>query len=618
MGRWNWILMAVIVGLGACGPEPLAPSEEFPVTLDQEPLPSHRAPGTPPLEPSTNEPPPSPPEAQPVPPAPRPPESQPVPPDEGLPQEEDSSGNRPMEFPTVQTRVPVFELHIAPEDLAWLEANPHSDESVPVVVVHEGQRATGQIRYRGASTRTVPQKSFKIELDKGYEFADRDKFELLAQWFDSGKLTEKFAVDLFVALGLQVPRARYVRVSINGQPNGLYLDMEHVGKDYLKHHNLERTASIYRCGARNGELTLQRGSHQDDFEKKTNEETGTADLEAFLAWVNRSDDGEFEAKVERHVDIEAYLGNLAADMLISNNIIEDARGYWVHELVKDRWQYTPWDLNNALMLHWRTWAPEDPPISNRWPQSFSLYDPWVQRIYELRLGERPTQRPTWSVLNTRIWDRPALRSRLLAKLEAALSGPFTEEKANAHIDALWNLVAPELAQDPYVSQAHVARTRAFIKQYVRERRAYLQKTLNALRAHGSGPLAIYEVNAGSSGYVELVNRGTTPISLAGYELTSDLRNVSRHRLPALTLAPGQRLRLIADGNTAAGPTHLSFTLSRQGGEVGLFNGNLKSDSGQTRVYTPEDIIYFGPLPRGTVYGRKAPQSEDFERRPWVR
>jgi spore coat protein H len=394
--------------------------------------------------------------------------------------------------------------------------------------------------------------------------------------------------------------------------------MEHVGKDYLKHHGLEKGASIYRCGARNCELTPQRGAHQDDFEKKTNETTGTADLEAFLSWVNRSDDADFEAKLERAVDVEAYLGNLAADMIISNNIVEDSRSYWVHELGKDRWQYTPWDLNNALMLHWRTWEPEDPPITNRSAQSFSLYDPWVQRIYELRLNERATQRPTWSVLNTRIWDRPALRARMLAKLEAALAGPFTEAKANAHIDALWALVGPELARDPYASAAHVARARDFLKQYVRERRAFLLRTLNELRAHGSGPLVIHEVNAGSSGYVELANRGTTAISLEGYELTSDLRNVSRHRLPAFTLAAGERLRLIADGNTAAGPTHLSFTLSRQGGEVGLFNGNRKSDTGQTRVYAPEDIVYFGPLPRGTVYGRKTPQSEDFERRPWIR
>jgi spore coat protein H len=61
--------------------------------------------------------------------------------------------------------------------------------------------------------------------------------------------------------------------------------------------------------------------------------------------------------------------------------------------------------------------------------------------------------------------------------------------------------------------------------------------------------------------------------------------------------------------------HLPFTLSRSGGEVGLFDGRRLSDSGRLLLYNPVDAIYFGPLPYGTVYGRKTPQSEDFERRP---
>jgi spore coat protein H len=486
---------------------------------------------------------------------------------------------------------------------------------VPVVVVLDGVEAPGTARYRGASTRTLPQKSFKIELDPGYEFEDRDHFNLLASWYDSGKLTEKFAVDLSTALGLPVPRARYVRVSINGQHAGLYLDMEHVGKDFLKHHGMERSASIYRCGHRNCELTLQPGSYQGDFEKKTNEDTGRADLDAFLAWVNRSDDADFEAKLERAVDLESYLGTLAVDVLISNNILEDSRSYWIHEHLRDRWQYVPWDLNNSQMLFWRTWLPEYPPITNRWPQAFTAYDPWVQRLYEARVVERPAQRPTWSVLNTRIWDRPALRTRLLAKVEAALAGPFSEAKANAHIDALWAVVEPELARDPHASPEHMAKARSFLKQYVRERAAFLRSVMGTLKAHGSGALVVREVNAGSAGYVELYNRGDAPVSLEGYELTNDLRATTRHALPALTLEPGQSVRFLADGNTVAGPMHLPFTLSRQGGEVGLFDGKQLSDAGLRRVYSPVDALYYGPLPSGTVYGRKTPGGEDFERRP---
>jgi spore coat protein H len=515
----------------------------------------------------------------------------------------------------VQTHVPTYRLHIAPADLQRLEANPSSDAMVPVVVELDGQSARGLIRYRGASTRTLPQKSYKIELDPGEELEDRDHFHLLAQYNDSGKLTEKFAVDLFRAMGLPVPDARYVRVNLNGEHQGLYVDMEHVGKDFLKHHRMERDASVYRCGHRNCELTLQPGPYQTDFEKKTNEELGREDLDAFLLWVNRSDDADFEARLATRVDVEAYLGNLVGDALISNAVVEDSRSYWIRERGTDRWTYVPWDLNNARMLFWRTWETHYPPITRQWPMPFTAYDPFVQNMWEGRVAERSDQRPTWSVLATRVWDRPALRARVLAKLEAALTkGPFTEARANAHIDALWKVVGPELRQDPYASEPHVRVAPDFLKQYVRERRAYLLEVLDAMRAHGGGSLVIREVSAGGGGYVELHNRGSQSVDLGRYTVTNNLRVPLLHRLEAgLSLAPGQSLRLPADGTSE--PGHLPFTLSREGGEVGLFDATRTSAKGKPLMYGPDDALWYGALPSGTVYGRKTPDSEDLERRP---
>lgn len=607
MGRWGWLLGLSVAGLVACGPETQMPPGENPGGVGTDPLPSvpDAGPGdsgvpdvgNPPVQPDVG----------------TPDAGTPGTPDAGTPPD---AGPQWGQYPPVQTRVPVYELQIAQADLDRLNADPTADTEVPVVVVLDGVSTRGMVRYRGASTRTLPQKSFKIELDSGYELEDRDHFELLAEWFDSAKLTEKFAVDLYTAMGLPVPRARYVRVRLNGQDNGLYVDMEHVGKDYLKHHALERNASIYRCGARNCELTLRYNSaYQQDFEKKTNESASWDDLNQLLTRMNLTDDADFETKVDRYLNIEAYLGNLAADALISNNIIEDSRSYWVHEHTKDRWEYVPWDLNNAQMLFWRTWNADDPPITNRWPQAFTAYDPWVQRIYEERVVDRPGQRPTWNVINTRIWDRPALRARLLNKLEAALAGPFSEAKANAHIDALWAVVEPQLATDPYVSREHVSRARSFLKKYVRNRATFLRDMIATLRAHGSGPLVIREINAGSAGYIELANRGTLPLTLEGYELTNDLRATTRYRLPTVNLGVGQTVRFLATGNTALGPMHLPFTLSRSGGEVGLFDGKHLAANGKPLVYAPVDALYYGPIPYGTVYGRKTPQSEDFERRP---
>src|SRR3712207_8283673 len=64
-------------------------------------------------------------------------------------------------------------------------------------------------------------------------------------------------------------------------------------------------ASIYRCGGRNCELTLQTGPYQSNFEKKTNEDTGWEDLRAFLTVVNRSEDAQLERSEEHTSELQS-------------------------------------------------------------------------------------------------------------------------------------------------------------------------------------------------------------------------------------------------------------------------------------------------------------------------
>jgi spore coat protein H len=159
---------------------------------------------------------------------------------------------------------------------------------------------------------------------------------------------------------------------------------------------------------------------------------------------------------------------------------------------------------------------------------------------------------------------------------------------------------------------------AFLKKYIHERREYLERTMEQLKAHGSGPLVIREVAAGGVGYVELHNRGDVALDLGRYAVTNDLRSPLLHRLPAgWTLAPNQSLRFPTDG--CPEPGHLPFTLSEQGGEVGVFDATRMSSSKAPKplMYGPEDAVWFGPLPADTVYGRTSSDSEDFERRPYV-
>ena len=77
-------------------------------------------------------------------------------------------GGRRGEPPAPEPRLRGVDLTLAPEDLAALEANPYWDVMYPARVEIDGRAARGVARFRGASARTRPQKSWRIDLDPGY------------------------------------------------------------------------------------------------------------------------------------------------------------------------------------------------------------------------------------------------------------------------------------------------------------------------------------------------------------------------------------------------------------------------------------------------------------------
>ncbi len=98
-------------------------------------------------------------------------------------------------------------------------------------------------------------------------------------------------------------------------------------------------------------------------------------------------------------------------------------------------------------------------------------------------------------------------------------------------------------------------------------------------------------------WIELYNKGTTTVDLAGKFLTDDLNDPNKYVIPAgITIDPGEHLLFWADEDGSQGPTHANFQLSQGGEAIGLFdsyaNGNL-----------PLSVITFGMQTTDISYGR---------------
>src|SRR5690606_2099049 len=131
------------------------------------------------------------------------------------------------------------------------------------------------------------------------------KLNLLSEWKDHTMMVEKLGYDLLAAMHVPAPRAKYVRLTVNGQYLGVHLDLERVDKDFVRNHEFpDKDPDIYRCGRKDCEMKLWREEFQQEMEKKTNELQVNGRLDAFLCAVNAAPESELVEVLEERLELE--------------------------------------------------------------------------------------------------------------------------------------------------------------------------------------------------------------------------------------------------------------------------------------------------------------------------
>jgi len=148
------------------------------------------------------------------------------------------------------------------------------------------------------------------------------------------------------------------------------------------------------------------------------------------------------------------------------------------------------------------------------------------------------------------------------------------------------LVAPYMRNAPHTDTAQFDDAPRYMRRYVEKRTRFLRQQVATWRAWRPG-LVLQTVNA-QQGWVELRNLGPQKVSTSGLVLTTNLRTARKRNVPALTLQPGQTVRLTQ--------AELGVKLAPKG-TVGLFDGKS--------VVGVLDVLFYGELPSGKVYARSA-------------
>jgi len=366
------------------------------------------------------------------------------------------------------SKLPLYELKMDPKDLWAMERNPGSDNMHPATFVAEGtDYGYVRVRFRGEWARSWPKKPIKIFFNRDKLFHGHRSVNLNSAWRDPAFVRETFAYHVYAACGVPASRSRMVRLNVNGQFHGLYVEVEQVDDTLLRRFNL-RGATLFKATSDNNQAD-ERDFSSDTalaahYTNETDKDEGLGELRRFCQEVARATNHlDF---FTRRVDLEKYINYLAATVLVQHWDGFNKNHYLVHDRNgSGKWFVLPWDLDRTLGDHWN--------------RSFDRAN------LSILLGTRQLPSVTgWNRLQDRFLSEPTLRARFLDRLADLLEKEFTPAKLFPDLDRLESELGLDAALDrrrwPGPNEdLHTGI--AGVKSFIERRRAFLLAELKTLR-----------------------------------------------------------------------------------------------------------------------------------------
>ena len=353
-----------------------------------------------------------------------------------------------------------------------LERGAYSNETVPGVFVYDGQTYEGvKVRYRGAWARSWPKKPLKIFFQRDKPFEGQHCLNLNSCWRDPALVREYLAYHIYNAAGVPSPRARMVRLNVNGQFRGLYVQVEQPDQAFVRRLNF-KGASVYKADSRSNQADERDlGSEEafrGNYEKQTKKQESYQELQNFCAELERATD--VMDFFTRRVDVDKYVNYLAATALTQNWDGFNKNHYLVFDgQGSHKWFAVPWDLDRTLGDHW-SWSFDETELP-----------PW--------LGTRQAPGVTgWNRLQDRFLSEPKLRAKLADRLEQLLQTEFTPDKLFPILDQLQADLGPDAILDQRRWPGPNREMRPGmeqLKRFIEKRRAYLLSQIPTLRKEGA-------------------------------------------------------------------------------------------------------------------------------------
>ncbi|MEW5845347.1 MAG: CotH kinase family protein [Bacteroidota bacterium] len=296
-------------------------------------------------------------------------------------------------------------------------------------------------RLRGNTSRYAKKKSFKVSFntfEPGKKLKGIEKLNLNGEHNDPSIIRSKLVWDLMNGIGLPAPRANHVRLYINNQYYGLYINVEHIDENFVKTRFGNNNGNLYKClypadltyrsADPNAYKFVQNGYRVYDLKTNTEQDNYT-DIAQLIDVVNRTPVSELPAKLEPIFDVNNFLKYLAAEALTGNwdGYSYNRNNFYLYKnTITGRFEFIPYDADNTFGIDWFNidWATRS---VNSWASSQA----------------RP--------LTKNILAVDAYRKRYYFYLKQLINGLFSTNTIQSKALALRSKIETYAASDPYRS-----------------------------------------------------------------------------------------------------------------------------------------------------------------------
>lgn len=347
--------------------------------------------------------------------------------------------------------LPVRSIQMNDDDLQDIKEHAWNHLFKPAQLQREGQTYGAHIGLRGGHTRNYSKKSYEVRMDNGRTL------HWNAEYDDPSMMRNALSFYYFNQIGVPSPETTHFWLILNGEPQGVYLEIEAVDEKFFEKRGIHYRSLVYAVND-SADFSLtdpiskdKKPSLFDGYEIKLGKTGTKSRLVSFVRNLNRMSGRNLSLHATRKLDVSQYLLWLAGAVLTGNYDGFDQNYALYEHRASGKYRIIPWDYEGT----------------------------WGRNCYGKPCGSDLVRLQGYNKLTEKLFTFPSCRRRYRMMIRKLLKTSFTYEELEPVIQRMHEQLSPAIRND-YTRKASYdtfLSEPSFIRHYIEERREILQQSL---------------------------------------------------------------------------------------------------------------------------------------------